>query len=83
MHGNEYLIQKVKRIACAFIAISLFYTIIDSDERFVMSSLPDTRLSTGPRALLQQDLVNLLGIAARCPYVYLLVVEKITCAVER
>ena len=39
---------------------------------------------TGPRALVQYafDLVNLLDIAARCPYVHLLVVEKTICDVE-
>jgi len=50
---NEYLIQKVKRIACAFIEISLFYTILGRYEgKFAISILPDNRLSTGPRALL-------------------------------
>ena len=70
VHGNEYLIQKVKRIACAFLEISLSCIIMDSDERqFAMSILSDTRLSTVPRALLQTafDLVNLPAIAARCP----------------
>ena len=63
VHGNVYHIQKVMRIACAFIVISLLYTLMCSDEKkFVISILPDERLSTGPRALLQCafDLVNLL-----------------------
>ena len=62
--------QKVKKYACAFIEISLFYVIMDRDERkFVMSILPDTEMSTGPRALLQYafELVNFLCIAAQCP----------------
>jgi len=54
VHGNEYVIQKVKTIACAFIENPLFCTIMDRDKRkFVMSILSDARLSAGPRALLQ------------------------------
>ena len=85
MHGNEHLIQKVKRTVCAFIEISLFYTRVHRDERkFVASILPYTRFSTGPRTLLRHafNLVNLLGIAARCPSVHLLVVGKIKYDVE-
>ena len=69
-HRNEYLIQKEKRIACAFIENSLFYTRIHTDEReFVISILPNAKLSTGPRALLQFafDLVNLLGHCSSVP----------------
>ena len=52
------------------IEISLFYVIMDRDERkFVISILSNTRLGTGPTALLQCafNLVNLLRIAAPCP----------------
>ena len=57
-------------MACAFIEISMFHAIMERDERkFFISILPDTKLSTGQRALLQYafDLVNLQGFAARCP----------------
>ena len=81
--GNEYLIQKVKK--SAFIKISLLYTLMDRVERkLVISVLLGTRLSTGPRALCQYafESENLLGIAARCPRVHLVLVEKITCDVR-
>lgn len=71
VHGNEYVIQKVKTIACAFIENPLFCTIMDRDKRkFVMSILSDARLSAGSRALLQyaRDLVNFPRIATRCPW---------------
>ena len=66
MHGNEYLINKVKRSACAFIEVSLFYAPMDRDGRkFVISILPGTRLSTGSTALLQCafDLSPVSGVA--------------------
>ena len=47
MHGNEHLIQKVKRTVCAFIEISLFYTRVHRDKRkFVTAILPYTTEET-------------------------------------
>ena len=85
MHVSEYLSQKVKRNAFASIEISLFLTVMGRDKRkFVMFILSNPKLNAGPGALLQDafDILNLPGIAAQCPGVNLLVVEKITCDIE-
>ena len=49
---NEFLIQKLKRFACAFIEISLFYiTIHQNEKEFVTSIVPHKRSINGPKAL--------------------------------
>ena len=50
---NEFLIQKLKRFACAFIEISLFYTTINQSEKeFLISIVPRTRSINRQRALI-------------------------------
>ena len=68
VHENEYLFQKVKKIAFfAFIEVSLFHTMMDRGKKNCQICLTDTRLNTRPRALLQCafDLMNLLETLSR------------------
>ena len=80
MHGNECFIQKVKKIAWTEMKESLSYLFCR-----IVYWIQDTRLCTGPRALLQYaiELVNLLDIAARRPWVRFMLAEKIICDVEK
>ena len=50
---NEFLIEKLERLACAFIEISLLYTISQNERQFVISIVLHTRSINGPRALLR------------------------------
>ena len=78
MFLNKFLFQKLGTFTWEFIVISRSYTTTDPNERnFVIAILPDTRLITEPRALLQLAfcLVNLLGILAPYPQAHLLIGE--------
>ena len=84
MFADKFYLEAVE-ISCASVEASLFKKPAYINERkFFISIEPDTRSIPEPRALLQYSLylVNLLGIAVRCPLAHLLVVEKVTCDVE-
>jgi len=50
---NEFLFKKLDNFDFTFIEISLFYSTINRNvKKFAISVFPDTRLITGPRALL-------------------------------